>query len=55
MSKRQVVKIGSGKSSDRIRDHAGTGANRLSMVWLNCARQGCSALLPFGFHLDSAR
>jgi hypothetical protein len=45
------VKIISRKSSNRFRYHAGTGANRLSMVWLNCARQGCFALLPFDFHL----
>jgi hypothetical protein len=45
------VKIISGKSSNHFRYHAGIGANRLSMVWLNCARQGCFALLPFDFHL----
>ena len=29
--------------------------NRRLIVWLAARRQGRSALLPFGFHLDDAR
>ena len=32
-----------------------TRVNRRLIVWLAVRRQGRSALLPFGFHLDDAR
>jgi len=32
-----------------------TRVNRRLILWLAARRQGRSALLPFGFHLDDAR
>lgn len=36
-------------------NHLLTRVNRRLILWLAARRQGRSALLPFGFHLDDAR